>query len=270
MRILFIGDIVGRPGRRALKELLPGLRDSLQADFAIANGENAAAGFGITEGVAREILDSGVDVITMGNHAWHQKESLAYYQAELRLIRPANFPPGAPGRGSGTFQAGGQRVGVINLQGRTFMQAIDCPFRAADRELEELGRQSAAVIVDMHAEATSEKMAMGWYLAGRVSAVIGTHTHVATQDLTILPGGTAYITDAGMTGPTGGVLGVSKEIVIRTFVSRLPAKFELSEGRPALSGVLVEVGSDGRATEAVKIDRLMPPEGKQAGEAEDR
>ncbi|MCX8053690.1 MAG: YmdB family metallophosphoesterase, partial [Armatimonadetes bacterium] len=207
LRILFVGDVVGSPGRRALGKMLKALRSRLDANLVIANGENAAGGLGITRTTAAAILESGVDAITLGNHAFTKKDMLAYVDSEPRILRPANYPPEVPGRGWGVFEATtGDRVAVANLAGRTFMAPLDCPFRAADTIISEIGGEPKTLIIDMHAEATSEKLAMGWYLEGRVSAVIGTHTHVQTADEKVLPGGTAYITDAGMTGVHDSVL----------------------------------------------------------------
>ncbi|MEW6335280.1 MAG: TIGR00282 family metallophosphoesterase, partial [Thermodesulfobacteriota bacterium] len=212
MKILFIGDIVGKPGRRAVRELLPGIVEDHRIDLVIANCENAAAGFGVTGEVIEELQDCRIDVLTSGNHIWDKKEILEIIEGCDRLLRPANYPAGAPGRGCLVMTApGGLRVGVINLAGRVFMHPLDCPFRTADREIGTLKSRADVIIVDMHAEATSEKIAMGWYLDGRVGAVVGTHTHVQTADERILPGGTGYITDAGMTGPFDSVIGIRRE-----------------------------------------------------------
>ena len=241
MRALFLGDVVGQPGRRAVGQLLPELAARCRADLVIANGENAAGGYGITLPLAQELLGMGVGVITLGNHAWKKKEVAQALEQEPRLLRPANYPPGVPGRGSGVFLAGGEAVGMLNLCGRVFMDALDCPFRAADLELKALRQRAKAVIVDMHAEATSEKEAMGWYLDGRVSAVIGTHTHVQTADERVLPKGTAYITDVGMTGPRDSIIGGEPEPILRRFLTQMPAKFEVAKGATTLSAVVIEI-----------------------------
>jgi len=260
LRILFVGDVIGRPGRRALRALLPGIKESYGADFCIANGENAAAGKGITEKVAQEMFSCGVDVITSGNHIWDRKEGISYVQAESRLLRPANYPPGVGGIGYGTFQSrSGVPVGVINLQGRTFMPATDCPFRTALCILEEM--DVPVKVVDFHAEATSEKVAMGWFLDGKVSAVVGTHTHVQTSDERVLSKGTAYITDVGMTGAMDSVIGFKKEVALRRFLTQLPMRYEPAEGDVWLCGVAVDVDEGtGRAVSIVRI-REGPREG---------
>jgi 2',3'-cyclic-nucleotide 2'-phosphodiesterase len=261
MRILFIGDIFGRPGRGIVKDRLPALAKDRHIDLIIANGENAAAGFGITPSLIEELFELNIDVITTGNHVWDKRELLDYFEAEKsnpqgqarRVLRPANFPPGMPGWG--VFEGAKNRVpyAVVNLQGRIFMGSNDDPFRAADQLLKEIKAQ--VVIVDFHAEATSEKIALGWHLDGRVTAVIGTHTHVPTADERVLPGGTAYITDVGMTGPYDSVIGVKKEIVIGKFLNNLPVRFEPATGDARLSAVVIECDeSSGRAR---SIERLM-------------
>jgi len=249
VNILFIADIVGQPGRQAVADLLPDLTRERDIQLCIANGENAAGGFGLTESVFRELRHSGVQVVTSGNHLWDRKEILSFIDDEPHLLRPANYPPRVPGRGSTVVRSkNGVAVGVLNIQGRVFIHEMDCPFRAADRELESLHKLAKVIVVDVHAEATSEKMALGWYLDGRVSAVIGTHTHVQTADECILPGGTAYITDAGMTGPHDSIIGVKKEPVLERFLSQMPARFETASGDVKLSGVVVQVDEDsGRA-----------------------
>jgi hypothetical protein len=255
VNILFVGDVVGRPGRRALARLLPSLRADHQLDLVIANGENAAAGFGITPSVAAELFAAGVDVITMGNHAWSKRESLPLYQEEPRLLRPANFPPQDPGRGFAVYPiADGTPVGVLNLQGRTYMEAIDCPFRVGAAAVRELAQQTPVILVDMHAEATSEKLAMAYMLDGQVSAVIGTHTHVATCDARVSPQGTAYITDVGMTGPVDSILGVQPELVIERFLTRMPNRFEVASGAAVLQAVLLDI--DPLSGRAGSISRL--------------
>ncbi len=256
MRLLFIGDIVGRPGRRALKENLPGLQRELDIDFVVANGENAAGGNGITREVARELLASGIDVITMGNHVWDHKEIFELIEREKRILRPANYPPGVPGVGLGVFETrGGVEIVVLNLAGRVFMPELDCPFRVADQLLEQLGDSQKVILVDFHAEATSEKMALGWYLAGRVSAVCGTHTHVQTADERVLPGGTAYITDVGMTGPRDSVIGVKKELVLSKFLTQLPRRFEVAPGPYQFNAVVIDI--DDETGEARQIKRIQ-------------
>ncbi|MBE0597982.1 MAG: TIGR00282 family metallophosphoesterase [Desulfuromonadales bacterium] len=259
MNILFIGDIVGRVGRQALAARLDRLVDRHQVDLVVVNGENAAAGFGLTVDTAREIFNLGVHVITTGNHVWDKKEIFDYLDAESRLLRPANYPPGLPGRGSGIFTtSAGLEVGVINLEGRAFMSNLECPFRHADRLVEELRRRTPIILVDFHAEATSEKTAFGHYLDGRVSAVVGTHTHVQTADERLLPGGTAYLTDAGMTGSRDSVIGIRKELAIERFLTQLPVRFEVAKKEPVLCGVLFTIDeASGRATGVERILELL-------------
>jgi hypothetical protein len=252
LKILMVGDAVGRPGRRAAAALLPKLRRELAIDLIIANGENAAAGRGLTLGSAEDLLAAGVDIITSGNHIWDQKEIINHLDGALPIVRPLNYPAGAPGRGV-IEQAG---VTVINLQGRVFMANIDCPFRAADEVLANLPRESI-IIVDMHAEATSEKVALGWYLDGRVSAVLGTHTHVGTADTRILPQGTAFVCDVGMTGARDSIIGDDVDCVLRRFLTAMPVRLEVASG-PALvlNSVLLEVDEGtGRAQRIQRIDR---------------
>jgi len=241
MVILVVGDVVGRPGRKAVADLLPPLRDELRADFAIVNAENAAGGTGITEATAKELLDTGADVLTTGNHVWQVRESYPYLDSEERLLRPANFPPGAPGRGFGVFDADGIRVAVANLQGRTFMQPIDDPFRCADSIVERVRNVSDIRVVDIHAEATSEKLALACYLDGQVSCVFGTHTHVATADERVLPGGTAFITDVGMTGPAESIIGMRPDAIIERFVTGLPSRFDVARGKGQLNGIVLDI-----------------------------
>jgi len=241
MRVLFIGDIVGSPGRQIVRDRLADIVARRRIDLVIANGENAASGFGITPRLAQELLAMGIDVLSGGNHSWDRKEVLEYMPHELRLLRPANFPEGNVGRGIYTSTAkNGVKYAVLNLQGRVFMTAIDDPFRKADAELAKLSEDVAFVLVDIHAETTSEKLAMGWYLDGRVTAVVGTHTHVATADEHVLPGGTAFITDVGMTGPHNGVIGMDKEAIIKKFIDGLPARFEVASGDVQMNCVLIE------------------------------
>jgi len=258
MKILFIGDVFGHPGRRIVKELLPSLVGEYDPDLVLANGENAAAGFGITPLLVEELLDMGIAVLTSGNHIWDKKEIYPYLNehADGRLLRPANYPPGAPGHG---LYVGRTRSGidyaVMNLQGRIFMTPIDCPFRTADAELGKIPPEIKVRIVDVHAEASSEKIAMGWYLDGRVTAVLGTHTHIPTADESILPNGTAYITDLGMTGPFDSVIGIEKQTVIRKFLNQLPTRFEVAKGDVRLHAVLIE--ADSATGRAVSIQRIM-------------
>jgi len=260
MRILFIGDVVGEPGRRAIRELVPKLKSSEKLDFVIANSENIAAGSGVTPSLADELFDSGVDVLTSGDHIWKRKEVLDYIGTSNRLLRPANYPEGAPGLGATVIKSeSGESVGVINLIGRVFMQSVDCPFKIAKKEVESLKRKSRIIIVDMHAEATSEKVALGWYLDGEVSAVIGTHTHIQTADEKILPGGTAFISDAGMTGPYDGVIGRKKEQILARFLSQMPTKFEMAEGDIQLHGVIVDIDSKtGKANSIKRVQKSSP------------
>ncbi len=255
MKILFIGDIFGRPGRDLLKHGLDALVADTGADLVVANVENAAGGFGITREVGDAVLGYGVDVMTSGNHVWDKKEALDYIGAEARMLRPANYPAGVPGRGSFVARAAsGRPVGVVNVMGRVFMQPIDDPFAVVLREVEAIKRQAQIVVVDFHAEATSEKIAMGWHLDGRVTAVIGTHTHVQTADERILPGGTAYITDVGMTGPYDSIIGTEKEPALARFRTGLPSRFEPATGDPKLHAVVITADdATGRAT---AIDRL--------------
>jgi metallophosphoesterase (TIGR00282 family) len=255
LKILFVGDVVGRTGRHALSCRLHRLIDEHRIDLVIVNGENAAAGFGLTGKIAGELFELGIDVITSGNHIWDKREIYEHLDREERLLRPANYPPGLPGRGAGLFEtSSGIKVGVINLEGRVFMNNLDCPFRTADQLIRELRRHTPIILVDFHGEATSEKMAMGYYLDGQVSAVIGTHTHVQTADERILPGGTAYITDAGMTGSRDAVIGIRKELAIEKFLTQLPVRFEVAKKDSWLCGVLVEVDREtGRAVEVQRI-----------------
>ncbi|PYV88933.1 MAG: TIGR00282 family metallophosphoesterase [Acidobacteria bacterium] len=255
MRILFIGDIFGRQGRTIVKERLPELVEKHRADLIIANGENAAAGFGITPQLAEELFEMGIDVITTGNHVWDKREIFEYFQAEngdrnsmaRRILRPANYPPSLPGAGLYEGRKGDMAYAVINLQGRVFMAANDDPFRVADQLLEKV--KAKVVVVDLHAEASSEKIAFGWYLDGRVTAVLGTHTHVPTADERVLPKGTAYITDVGMSGPYESVIGVKKELVIQRFLTNMPARFEPATGDARLAGVVIECDeASGRAS----------------------
>jgi 2',3'-cyclic-nucleotide 2'-phosphodiesterase len=245
MRVLFIGDIVGSPGRHIVHERLADIVAQRQIDLVIANGENAASGFGITPRLAEELLKTGIDVLTGGNHSWDRKEILEYMPHEPRLLRPANLPEGNPGSGVCVGEAkNGVKYAVLNLQGRVFLPAIDDPFRKADSELAKLPGEVAFVLVDLHAETTSEKIAMGWYLDGRVTAVVGTHTHVATADERVLPEGTAYITDVGMTGPHAGVIGMDRNGIIKKFLDGQPARFDVASGDVQMHCVLIETDDD--------------------------
>ncbi|HML79726.1 TIGR00282 family metallophosphoesterase [Geobacter sulfurreducens] len=255
VNILFIGDIVGSPGRQALVRELHRLVDHHRVDLVVANGENSAGGFGITEETAKELFSLGIDVLTSGNHIWDKRESFSFIGREERLVRPANYPPGTVGRGSTVVRtAGGVPVGILNLEGRVFMNNLDCPFRVADQEIERLKESTSLVFVDFHAEATSEKIALGWYLDGKVSAVVGTHTHVQTADERILPGGTAYITDAGMTGSFDSVIGVRKELAVERFVTQMPVRFEVAKKDVRLNGVVIVV--DPVSGRALSIERI--------------
>lgn len=259
MRLMFMGDIVGRSGRDALVAELSALRRELGLDFVVINGENAAGGFGITAAICDDIFDAGADVITLGNHSWDQREALVHIEREPRLIRPVNYPAGTPGRGATLVEAqSGARVLVVNALGRIFMEALDCPFEAVDRQISAcpLGEAADAIIIDMHAEATSEKMAMGHFCDGRVSLVVGTHSHVPTADAQVLPGGTAYQTDAGMCGDYNSVIGMEKDEPLNRFTTRIPSgRFQPAMGPATLCGVFVETGADGlaRRVEPVRI-----------------
>ena len=255
MKILFSGDIVGKPGRLAIRELLPLIIEDYRIEFVIANCENAAAGFGVTRDVVEELYQSRIDVLTSGNHIWDKKEVLEFVEDYETLLRPANYPEGTPGFGSVVMPcASGIHVGVINLAGRVFMRPLDCPFRSAEKEIERLRKKTRIIIVDMHAEATSEKQALGWFLDGRVSAVLGTHTHVQTADEKILPNGTAYITDLGMTGPFDSIIGTRKDAVLERFLIQMPNKFDVAKGDVRLQGVVLEV--DTASGKALSIERL--------------
>ena len=254
MNILFIGDIVGAPGRRALEELLPRVVDRQFIDLVVANGENASGGLGITPQVADQLLAQGIDVLTSGNHIWKHKEIIPYLESTDRLIRPANYPPETPGRGYAIVEtAAGEAAAVINLEGRVFMNPLECPFRTVDRVLEAIPKEVKVVLVDMHAEATSEKQAMGWHLDGRVSAVLGTHTHVQTADERILPAGSGYISDAGMTGPVDSVIGMKREIILERFLSQRPQPFKVATQNIQLQGVIVKIDPLGRCLEISRV-----------------
>jgi metallophosphoesterase (TIGR00282 family) len=255
VKILFIGDIIGKPGRQALSRQLDRLVDRYCVDMVIANGENAAGGFGLTTDTARELFDLGVHGLTSGNHIWDKKEQVPLVLASQRIIRPANYPDGVAGQGSMILSTpGGVKVGVLNLEGRVFMKYLECPFRTADREIELLRRETPVILVDFHAEATSEKASLGWYLDGRVSAVIGTHTHVQTADERILNQGTAYMSDAGMTGSFDSVIGIGKDEAIRKFLTQLPVKFEVPKKDIRLNGVVIAI--DETSGKALSIERI--------------
>ncbi len=258
MKILAIGDVVGRPGRRAVATFLPSLRKELQLDLIVANGENAAGGVGITATIGQELLGSGIDLLTMGNHVWAKREAYDYLDDEPRVIRPANYPNGAPGRGSTVLKArSGVPVGVVNVSGRVFMGDLDCPFRVALELVESLRQTTSVILVDFHAEATSEKVALGHYLDGLVSAVFGTHTHIQTNDARILPGGTAYITDLGMTGPVDSVIGIRKDIVIERFLSQLPSRHEVAAGQACLQGAVFDIDETSGLARDVRTVNLL-------------
>ena len=251
MRLLFLGDVVGRPGRRAVRTILPRLIATEGAQFVIANCENASGGKGVDPDSAEELLDAGVDVLTSGNHIWQHPAIVQYINENRRLLRPHNFPPGAPGTGWAvhTNRRSGVAVGVLNLIGRVFMGPADCPFRAAEQAVQELRREANVILVDMHGEATSEKVAMGRFLDGKVSGVVGSHTHIQTADEEVLPGGTAYLTDAGMCGPESSVLGVKSEQVLRRFLTQMPTRFDVASGPVIVQGAFIDVEpTTGRAT----------------------
>ncbi|MCI4166729.1 2',3'-cyclic-nucleotide 2'-phosphodiesterase [Bacillus spizizenii] len=255
MRILFIGDVVGSPGRDMVKEYVPKLKTKYKPHFTIINGENAAHGKGLTEKIYHSLIQSGADAITMGNHTWDKKEIFDFIDDVPNLVRPANFPEGTPGKGITHVKANGKELAVINLQGRTFLPPLDDPFLKADELIAEASKRTPYIFIDFHAEATSEKLALGWYTDGRASAVVGTHTHVQTADNRILPKGTAYITDVGMTGPYDGILGMDRETIIKRFKTNLPVRFTVAEGKTTLSGVVIDI--DDQTKKAVKIERIL-------------
>ncbi|MUK89839.1 TIGR00282 family metallophosphoesterase [Ornithinibacillus sp. L9] len=256
MKILFIGDVVGSPGRDMVQEYLPKLKDKYRPNMTIINGENAASGKGITEKIYKQFLEWGAHVITMGNHTWDKKEIFEFIDDAKNMIRPANFPEGNPGKGLVFVNINGVEVAVINLQGRTFLPAIDDPFSKIDELIDEAKKRTNLIFLDFHAEATSEKQAMGWYVDGRVSAVVGTHTHTQTADERILPNGTAYITDVGMTGPYDSILGVDRELVLKRFKTNLPVRFDIDKkGRTQLNGVLITI--DEKNGNATKVERIL-------------
>jgi hypothetical protein len=260
MKILFIGDIVGSPGREAVRKILPLLNKEFNLDFVIANAENSAGGSGLTQKVTQELFDSGADVLTSGDHVWKKREIIQFIDNEPRLLRPLNYPPGSPGRGSGVFMTKkGIKVGVINVLGCVFMEALDCPFRTIRAEIDKLSAEARIIIVDIHAEATSEKVAMGWYLDGIVSAIIGTHTHIPTADEKILPKGTAYLTDCGMCGAADSVIGRRVEDVLIKFVTKIPTRFEVATGNVRLQGVVLDIDEESaKAKSIMRIERGIP------------
>jgi len=259
MKILFIGDIVGSPGRNGFRKALPGIKQEFGVDFVIANAENSAGGSGITEKTAEDLFSAGADALTSGDHIWKKSEIVPLIDKERRILRPANAAVQAPGRGAEVFELpGGRRVGVLNLQGRVFMEPSECPFKAAQDALQELSSRAKIIIVDMHAEATSEKVAMGWFLDGKVSAVLGTHTHVQTADEEILPQGTAYITDAGMTGGHRSSIGMKLEGVLPRYLTGMPSKFEVSGDGLAFNGVVITLDDEtGRAVGITRINERL-------------
>ncbi len=257
LTVLCVGDVFGEPGRRAIQLLLPKIRKQHEVDLAVVNVENAASGAGVTPPIARAFLEQGVDVMTSGNHIWDKREIVEYIVKENLLLRPANYPPGTPGAGSIVVKAGPHKVAVLNVMGRVFLPQLDCPFRKSDEEVARLSQETPIIIVDSHCEATSESQALGWYLDGRVSAVVGTHRHVQTADERLLPKGTAYITDLGMTGPTESVIGVDPEIALSRFLTQMPNRFEPAKGPAALHGAIIRI--DPETGRALSIERLRVP-----------
>ncbi len=258
MKVIFLGDIIGKPGRNALARKLDILIRENEADMIIANGENAAGGIGISPGTCDSLFEMGVDMVTSGNHIFKKKEIIDYLDLEPRLLKPANYPPGTPGKGYYIFEVeklGGLKVAVINICGRVFVENLDCPFRTIDRILEYIKEKTPVIIVDIHAEVTSEKVAMGWFLDGRVSAVIGTHTHIQTADERVLPGGTAYITDVGMVGPRDSVIGVKKENIIKRFLTQMPQQFTVAKEDVWINGVVIDIDEkNGKARQIIRIN----------------
>jgi metallophosphoesterase (TIGR00282 family) len=260
MKILFIGDIVGKVGRVATKALLPSIVSKYKIDFVIANGENSAGGFGITEKIATELFNFGINAITTGNHVWDKKEFVPQIAKMDRVLRPLNYPPGVPGFGSLLYTLpNALKVAVINLSGRVFMSNFDCPFRVGKEEVEKIRRETKIILIDFHGEATSEKIAFGYYMDGKVSAVVGTHTHVQTADEKILPGGTAYITDVGMTGPSHSVIGIEVEQIIERFLTSMPMRFETAKGEAIFSALVIEIDDESGASSAVQRLQLTYP-----------
>jgi metallophosphoesterase (TIGR00282 family) len=261
MRVLFIGDIIGKAGRHTLKALLPDLIANYRTDLVIANGENIAGGFGLTESLVSELFKLGVDTVTTGNHVWDKRDFVQYIAKDNRVLRPLNYPPGVPGCGSIVFNtSGGIRVAVLNVSGRVFMSYnMDCPFRTARKELEALAKETPVIIIDFHAEATSEKVAFGYFVDGKASAVIGTHTHVQTADERILPRGTAFISDVGMTGPVNSVIGIEVDQIVERFLTNMPARFEIAAGETVLSAVVVDIDNEtGKATGIQRLQVASP------------
>lgn len=259
MKFLFIGDIVGSPGRKAVKDILPGIVKKNNIDCAVINGENAAGGSGITPSIAKELLDYGADVITSGDHIWKRKEVVELLSSEDKVLRPLNYPKETPGSGSVILGLeSGVKIAVVNLIGRVFMQAVECPFKTSREEIDKIRKITPNIFVDIHAEATSEKIALGWYLDGLVTAILGTHTHVQTADEKILPKGTAYITDAGMTGPFDSVIGRKKEQILTRFLTQMPTRFEMAENDVWLNGVIVDFDEKtGKANSITRIQKKV-------------
>ncbi len=255
MKIMLVGDVVGRPGRDAFQKYTPKLRQEKNIDVVVVNGENSAGGKGITRKSMSALYHAGADIITSGNHIWDKKDVLEFIDQEPFLIRPANYPEGAPGKGYCIYPFKAKNIGVMNLSGRAFMQDMDCPFQKAEEILREMKEECDIILLDFHAETTSEKMAMGWYLDGRVNAVVGTHTHIQTADERILPQGTAYLTDLGMVGPWNSVLGVKKDIILKKFTTALPVRFELEEGPNVYSALIVEI--DDKTNSTLAIERIF-------------
>jgi hypothetical protein len=265
LTVLFIGDIVGKPGRRAVFDLLPGLKEKYDLDFVIANAENAAGGFGLTPKIARALYSYGVDALTSGNHIWRKEEVIPFLNEEKRILRPANYPTGVPGRGSEVFEVPGKgKVGIINLTGQVYLPPIGSPFQVVKQEIEKLRQKTKVILVDFHAEATSEKVALGWFLDGLVSAVIGSHTHIQTADEEILPQKTAYITDVGMTGPFDSVIGTKKEVILEKYLTYLPVKFKLAKDKVKLCGVVIRISpASGQALTIERIQQDWNEKGKK-------
>jgi 2',3'-cyclic-nucleotide 2'-phosphodiesterase len=264
VKLLFVGDVVGAPGRRTLARLLPELRRRHEPDWVVVNGENASGGLGLNARNARELLDLGVDAITLGNHAFRHRDVYELLDSDLPIVRPANYPRADPGRGHVVVERDGARLGVVNLSGSVFVEAARSPFPEVDALLADLRGRADHVLIDFHAEATSEKVAMGWHVDGRATACVGTHTHVPTADARVLPGGTAYITDVGMTGARGGVIGADREHALRRFMTQTPVKLDTATDDPWLMAVLIEAGADGRAT---GIEQLLVAEPSEPGRA---
>lgn len=255
MKVLFIGDIVGKPGRRAAEEMIASLKKEMPFDYCIANAENSAGGTGITYVTAQELYKYGIDVITLGNHTWSKREVTSFIDTDKHIIRPANYPKDLPGKGSVVIDG---KIGVVNLLGRVYMDSVDCPFKALDRELEDLKSRVKVIIVDMHCEATSEKAALAWYADGRVSCVIGTHTHVQTADEKIFPRGTAFLSDVGMTGPSEGILGVDSDIILEKFLSYMPVRFQLAKGSVQFNAAYLDIDEvSGKTNSIQRISKIF-------------